>query len=181
MTADQDRLAYVITVEGMEDSRYTPTPFDQDEDPEAVQRTRTLARVRELQAEGVEPAAWLIPADMLAAMDAQDRIVSDFPPDSFYRLPTRPEPDPMTLRILTSVPLAHLVHYVVRVRGEERTVVAAFSEEIDALVWQDHLSHEAATQEEPDTYEVEGVHVPTEEELAPFIEQARDALRGASK
>jgi hypothetical protein len=79
------------------------------------------------------------------------------------------------------VDVSHLIHHVVRVSGEERTVVAAFSEEVDALVWQDHLSHEAATQEEPDTYTVEGVHVPTEEELAPYVQQARDALRGTDK
>jgi hypothetical protein len=84
-----------------------------------------------------------------------------------------PEPEPADA--------SHLIHHVIRVSGEERTVVAAFSEEVDALVWQDHLSHEAATQEEPDTYTVEGVHVPTEEELAPFIEQAKAALRGTDQ
>jgi hypothetical protein len=75
--------------------------------------------------------------------------------------------------------LSHLVHRVVRVHGSTRTIVAAFPDAADALAWADMLT---TTDTEAGTrYEVPGVDAPTEAELAPYLQQVRDAKGGESE
>jgi hypothetical protein len=171
----QDRPLYLITVGDTEDSRYLPTRFGPPEDPDGIQRYRAMTRMWELQEQGADPQAWLLTADQLADVDAGRLVLQDLPPDAFERLPDLRAPADFA----GPPNLSHLVHPVVRVRGEARTIVAAFTDAADALAWADMLT---TTDTEAGTrYEVPGVDAPTEAELAPYLQQARDTKGGESE